>query len=68
VKNVDFQSRSVGMISKPVHHNAARAVTTVAPALDVKNDAIFSVLNRFKMIRLVSRCFRYTVQTRAQWG
>jgi calmodulin len=45
------------------------AVTAAVPArMEVKDDAIFSLLNRFKMIRLVSRCFRYIVQTRAQWG
>jgi calmodulin len=49
--------------------NADTGVTAAVPAiLEVKNDAIFSVLHHFKMIRLASRCFRYIVQTRAQRG
>lgn len=36
--------------------------------LGVEDDAIFSLLNRFKMVQLVTRCFRYIIRTRAQWG
>jgi calmodulin len=36
--------------------------------LGVEDDAIFSLLNRFKMVQLVTRCFRYICRTRAQWG
>jgi calmodulin len=38
------------------------------PELDKENDAIFSLLTRFKMVRLVSRCFTYIMDTRARWG
>jgi Ca2+-binding EF-hand superfamily protein len=31
-------------------------------------DTVFSLLRRFQMIRHVSRCFEYMVESRAQWG
>jgi Ca2+-binding EF-hand superfamily protein/thiol-disulfide isomerase/thioredoxin len=34
----------------------------------VEKDAIFTVLRRFQLIRQVSKCFDYIVETRAQWG
>jgi calmodulin len=33
-----------------------------------EKDAIFTVLRRFQLIRQVSKCFDYIVETRAQWG
>jgi calmodulin len=38
------------------------------PAMTQSNDAIFNLLTRFRMIRQVSQCFRYIVNTRARWG
>lgn len=32
------------------------------------DDAIFSLLSKFKRIQLVSRCFKYIVSTRVRWG
>jgi len=39
------------------------------PGLQVEDDdAIFSLLTRFQMIRNVNRCFQYIVDKRARWG
>ena len=35
---------------------------------DGEKDAIFGVLRRFQLIRQVSQCFDYIVQTQAEWG
>jgi calmodulin len=44
------------------------AAGSTSTGLGVEDDAIFSLLNRFKMVQLVTRCFRYICRTRAQWG
>jgi Ca2+-binding EF-hand superfamily protein len=36
--------------------------------VDGEKDAIFGVLRRFQLIRQVSQCFDYIVQTQAEWG
>ena len=41
----------------------------VAPSeMEKKNDVIFTMLMRFRMIRHVSRCFKYIMRTGARWG
>lgn len=45
------------------------SATSIPAGLVVPNDdAIFSLLTRFQMIRHVSTCFRYIQKTRAVWG
>jgi Ca2+-binding EF-hand superfamily protein/thiol-disulfide isomerase/thioredoxin len=53
--------------------DAAELVADVLPTGEagvkvVEKDAIFNVLRRFQLIRQVSKCFDYIVETRAQWG
>lgn len=63
LEGIDSEEIYLGSFQK-----AVQPVVEVVPALSLENDSIFSLLTRFKMIRNVSRCFRYIVKTKAQWG
>jgi len=56
-----------------VESSSSPATTTAPPPTAgmvtwTNDDAIFSVLTRFQMIRHVSTCFKYIQETRAVWG
>jgi calmodulin len=57
-------------ISKTDEDDAGDSVAPVVGNIVVvpNDDAIFSLLTRFQMIRHVSTCFRYIEKTRAVWG
>jgi calmodulin len=68
IRGVDTEEEVAAAAAQEEYGTPGGKGAAAAVGLGVEDDAIFSLLNRFKMVQLVTRCFRYIIRTRAQWG
>ena len=67
-ENVDGVAFDYSAMNVPPTSRSTAESTAGVKVSPGNNDAIFTVLRRFQLIRQVSQCFDYIVETNAQWG